>query len=108
MMDQPKGLQVELLRCSRPVRQWILDQAAELVRLREDNERLRVEMSDLQRAYVIAFDGTYQGHSSHWDAKGTHGLNCPECRAAADARRRADDVYDHFKAREPAQAAGGE
>ena len=85
---------------------------AELVRERDaEIERLTRERLSLLAAYVRAFDGTYQSHTGHWDTTGQHGLGCPECKAAQDARREADEHYDHLRAREElevARAAGGE
>ena len=72
---------------------------------RSEIERLTRERLSLLAAYVRAFDGTYQSHAGHWNRTGQHGLACPECKAAQEARREADEHYDHLLAREQLESA---
>lgn len=57
-----------------------------LAKAERNAERLKIRCETYTEAYGVALRATHQSHRGHWDEKGTHGANCPECIRAQEAR----------------------
>lgn len=58
----------------------------------DTEQKLIIEIEGFRKAYNIAYQATYQGHSTHWDSKGTSGVNCPACISARESRLQCDNI----------------
>jgi len=71
---------------------WYACDELECEAVADELERLTDEVRQYKEAYKIAYEATFQGHLAHWDTKGTHGANCPECIAAREAREKCEKI----------------
>jgi len=76
-----------------------------LTEAKREAARLKIHAETYIEAFGIALRATYQSHSGHWDSKGTHGANCPECIRAQEARENCNAAIKRGLGRLAARAA---
>jgi len=71
-MNQPPGLQTDLMRCSRTTREWVMRQAAEIERLHAEIKRVaRQRNTDMGAPWRCVFCDSESHDGEDW-----HRIGC--------------------------------